>query len=54
MCPDAIPCVSTALSNRCVFVCVSVSVCVNERERHENERKSDNTDVSSTCELREY
>jgi hypothetical protein len=25
-------CASAALSSRCVFVCVSVSLCVNERE----------------------
>ena len=31
-CLSVCECASAALSNRCVFVCVSVSVCVNEGE----------------------
>jgi hypothetical protein len=46
-CVSVCVCASVALSSRCVFVCVSVSWCVNETE-------SDNTDVASTCVLREY
>ena len=53
-CLSVCMCLCSTVEQMCVWVCERVIVCEWERQRHENEKESDNTDVASRCTLREY